>query len=119
MDLSLELKGTCVKLDQPRLIDQCHVLCGSKLLHMRILCDGENHFYHLHLMHLTAWRLVLRSAPAIQLSFAQAKALAEEQARISCGVTHLVFKWASPGSAPSPVGRFKGDTIPIYLSSSV
>jgi hypothetical protein len=96
-----------MKLDQPRLIDQCHVLCGAKLLHLRILYDGENHFYDLHLMHLTAWRLVMRSAPAIQLNFAKAKDLVEEQARITCGAAHLSFKWVRPGSAPTPGGRFR------------
>jgi hypothetical protein len=96
-----------MKLDQPRLIDQCHVLCGAKLLHLRILYDGENHFYDLHLMHLTTWRLVLRSAPATQLNFAKAKDLVEEQARITCGVAHLSFKWATPGSAPISGGRSK------------
>lgn len=94
-----------MKFGHPRLVSQCHILCGAKLLHLRILFDGESYLYDMHIMRLTAWRLEARSVPSVHLSVAEAKALVEEQAQIICGVGELPFKWESPNSAPKTGGR--------------
>ena len=46
-----------MKTDHPRLVKQCHLLRGSKLLHLQIHFDGEDYSNDLHLMQLNAWRL--------------------------------------------------------------
>jgi hypothetical protein len=91
-----------MKFGAPRIVEQCDVLCGAILLHLRILFDGEQHQYDLHRIDLATWRLLCRSAPHAQLSFEKAKELVEEEARISCGVEQLRFKWQESRSAPTP-----------------
>jgi hypothetical protein len=90
-----------MKFSSPRIVEQCDVLCGAILLHLRILFDGEHHQYDLHRIDLATWRLLCRSAPDAQLSLEKAKELAEEQAHITCGVEQLNFKWQGPHSAPT------------------
>jgi hypothetical protein len=89
-----------MKFGAPRLVEQCDVLCGSVLIHLRVLFDGEDHSFDLHKLQLTRWRIVSKSAPAVRLTQERARGLAEEQACISCGVARLQFKWKSPTSAP-------------------
>lgn len=96
-----------MKRDQPKIAEQCHLVCGTKVIHLRILNDGEAHQYDLHALWLTSWRIVCRSAPALRLSLEAARDLVEEQARITCGRDSLKFHWATPTSAPRPSGRVK------------
>jgi hypothetical protein len=91
-----------MKFSSPRIVEQCDVLCGAILLHLRILFDGEQHQYDLHRIDLGTWRLLCRSAPDVELNLEQAKQLVEEQAHISCGTPQLKFKWQEPRSAPTP-----------------
>jgi hypothetical protein len=91
-----------MKFSSPRIVEQCDVLCGAILLHLRILFDGEQHQYDLHRIDLATWRLLCRSAPDVELTLETAKQIVEEQAHISCGVAQLKFKWQEPRSAPMP-----------------
>jgi hypothetical protein len=91
-----------MELGAPRIVEQCDVLCGTILLHLRILFDGEQHLYDLHKMELASWRIVVHSVPGLQLSLEQARALVQEQAQIACGVAQLTFKWQQPRRAPAP-----------------
>jgi hypothetical protein len=95
-------KHGSMKLGHPRVVEQCDVLCGLKLLHLRILFDGETHLYDLHIMRVTSWRALSQSSPGLQLSLDRAKELAEEQALVSCGVAQLKFKWEVATVSPSP-----------------
>jgi hypothetical protein len=91
-----------MKFSSPRIVEQCDVLCGAILLHLRILFDGEQHQYDLHRIDLATWRLLCRSTPDVELNLEKAKQLVEEQALISCGVPQLKFKWQESRSAPTP-----------------
>jgi hypothetical protein len=91
-----------MKFSSPRIVEQCDVLCGATLLHLRILFDGEQHQYDLHRIDLATWRLLCRSAPGVELNLEKAKQLVEEQAHITCDVSQLKFKWHEPRSVPAP-----------------
>ena len=100
--LSERNKAGRMKFSCPRIVEQCDVLCGAVLLHLRVLFDGEQHRYDLHRIDLATWRLLCRSVPDVELSLAKAKELAEEQARMSCGVSQLRFKWQEPRIVSTP-----------------
>jgi hypothetical protein len=96
-----------MKLDQPKLVEQCHLVCGTKVMHLRLLYDGEGYQFDLHTLRLTSWKAVRRSSPDVPLTLKEAKELAEKQARITCGKDSLKFPWTSPTSAPRPSGRVR------------
>jgi len=91
-----------MKLSSPRIVEQCDVFCGTTLLHLRILFDGEQYLYDLHKMELANWRIAAQAIPGLRLSLEEARALAQEQAQIACGVSPLAFKWRKPRRAPAP-----------------
>ena len=91
-----------MKPGHPKIVEQCDVLCGLKLLHLRILFDGETHLYDLQIMTVTSWRALSHSSPGLHLSLDRARELAEEQALVSCGVARLKFKWEVATVPPSP-----------------
>lgn len=96
-----------MKFGTPKLAEQCHVLCHQKLLHLRILFDGEVYGFDVHQIENTGWKLVSHSNPVAKLGIEEAKTLAERRARVACSSDDINFKWATPTSAPRPSGRVK------------
>jgi hypothetical protein len=85
-----------MKVARRRIIEQCHVLRGATLLHLRLLFDGEGYTFDVHKLSLTTWKLLAVSVPGVSLSLNDARSLIEERALLACGASSLTFRWEAP-----------------------
>ena len=85
--------------DEFRAVEQCKILCGDKLLQLRVFSDGKLHTYDVLALKATTWRTLATSVAGAGLSLADAIHEAEERARLECGVSALTFRIADPQPA--------------------
>lgn len=91
--------------DTIRLIDQCRILCGIKLFHMKIFSDGESMYgYELSTLHGTTW-IVIGGSPALERTTLEStRAKVECLTRTSCRIQELIFRWERPARSSPDLG---------------
>ena len=94
-----------MRKDEFRAVEQCKILCGDKLLQLRVFSDGKLHTYDVLALKATTWRTLATSLAGAGLSLADAMHQAEERARLECGVSVLTFRWRPTDKPPKPGGR--------------
>jgi hypothetical protein len=83
-----------------RAVEQCKILCGDKLLQLRVFSDGKLHTYDVLALKATTWRTLATSLADAGLSLADAMHQAEERVRLECGVSMLTFRWHPTDKRP-------------------